>query len=85
MLEMCFFISAEVIGSPAGRDVQSGLTDRIICLNRVGVSRVWYLVQFAGPSLLSKIFCGLLHMHVGLILISQANLESITMRLNAYF
>jgi hypothetical protein len=32
---------------------------------------MWCLVQSARPSLLSKIFCGLLRTHVGLILIFQ--------------
>jgi hypothetical protein len=37
------------------------------------ISCMWCLVQSATPSPLSNIFCSLLHMHVGLILIFQAD------------
>jgi hypothetical protein len=43
-------------------------------------------VQSAGPSLLSDIFCGLLRMHVGIILIFRETLgQDAFVLLNAYF
>jgi hypothetical protein len=44
---------------------------RLPCISGIG-----YSVQFAKLSLPSNIFCGLLHLHAGPTLISQANLES---------
>jgi hypothetical protein len=44
------------------------------------------LIESARPSLLSSIFCGLLRMHVGLILIFRADLMSgYICAHNAYF
>jgi hypothetical protein len=62
--------------SPDGRDVQAGLTDQMVYQRRgqiPHISCMWCLVQSARPSLHSNIFCGLLPMHVELILIFRAD------------
>jgi hypothetical protein len=47
---------------------------------------MWCLVQSAKPSLHSNVFCGILHMHVGLIWIFQETLCKVVFDLlNAYF
>jgi hypothetical protein len=45
------------------------------------ISCMWCLVRSARPSLQSNIFCGLLHMHVGLILVFQQTLCQVTFML----
>jgi hypothetical protein len=79
-----FLTSAAVMGGPDGTDVQAGLTDWMIYQRRMGradscISCRWCLVQSARPSLLSNIFCGLLHMLIGRILIfSSRPLDNLT-------
>jgi hypothetical protein len=64
--------------SPDGRYVQDGLTDRMMYQRHEDGFFVFLvcLVHSERSSLLSNTFCGLLHTHVGLILIFQADLVS---------